>query len=102
MIKNKKYYELLYKFDLGRSTRLEGEELDNFLAASKEKKQEPNIIYNGERYYKIEEPSSQDDFQRLFMVKSLEFLNSIKNGVTFFTVLAVIGIAAAIIVPLCL
>ena len=99
-MKDKAYYELLYKFGLCQSTLLNEEEIKKYLATPPKDSNEPNIIFSRDRYHNIEELSSQDEFQRIFMLKALSFLCSIKKGITFFTVLAIIGVAAAIIVPL--
>lgn len=99
MEKDERYYEQLNKLGMGASIPLDEEEKKRYISSKEQREKMPDVIYNGTTYCRVEEPASQQEFQRLYMVKSLELLKTIKNGVVLLATLAIIGVAAALIVP---
>lgn len=93
MVNLKFYYAALRKFGFANERNLTGDEIQEVKdAMSRGVNYPPDVDLNGNKYVRIMDDLDDKTFRRMFAIKVLELLSTIKSCVVFFTVITVIGI----------
>lgn len=99
MEKTREYYEMLSALGFAELEPIPQDELNELLEkVDSGEKFPPSVCIIGNQYDRyVEKDCSEEEFKKVFMLKMLEKINTIKNGVLFFVVLSVISLVLSLI-----